>query len=92
MTITGLLKKKMDTQIVSEKFKKREFILTTDHTSPYPQHLSILLTQDKCGLIDHFSEGQEITVSYNLKGREWNGNNGVQYFNTIEAWSIKTNN
>lgn len=89
MQVTGKLKAKFDTQIVSDKFKKREFILTTEGNTPYPQHVSFQVTQDKCDMLDKFSEGQELEVSFNLRGREWNGPQGVKYFNTLEAWALK---
>lgn len=88
MQVQGQLKHKFDTQTVSDKFKKREFILTTDGSTPYPQHVSFQLSQDKCDLIDQFNEGQDIEVSFNLRGREWNGPQGVKFFNTLDAWRI----
>lgn len=88
MEITGTLKVKFDTQVVSDKFKKREFVLTTEEGTPYPQHLSIQLTQDKCDLLNNFNEGDKLSVNINLRGREWNGPQGIKYFNTIEAWKL----
>lgn len=86
---TGTLKVKMDTQVVSEKFSKREFVLTTDAGSNYPQQVTFQLTQDKCSLIDSYHPGDEMKVSFNLRGREWNGPNGIRYFNTLEAWRVE---
>ncbi len=89
MEITGILKMKTDTQQVSEKFKKRDFVLT-ENSSQYPQHISLQLTQDKCDLMDKFKVGDELKASINLKGREWTNPKGeVKYFNTIEAWKIE---
>jgi hypothetical protein len=89
MEIIGQLKVKSDTQVVSEKFKKREFVLTTEASTPYPQHVSFQVTQDKCDILDKFNEGDELKVQFNLRGREWNSPNGVKYFNTLEAWRIE---
>ena len=91
MQVTGILKAKFDTQKVSDSFSKREFVLTTEHTTPYPQQVSFQLTKDKCALLDSITLGTELTVSFNLRGREWNGPQGVKYFNTLEAWSLKAN-
>lgn len=91
MDITGILKVKGTAQQVSEKFKKREFVLT-DNSSQYPQHIAFQLTQDKCGLIDQYTVGSEIKVHFNLRGREWTSPQGeVKYFNTLEAWRIEGN-
>lgn len=91
MQITGELKVKFDTQKVSDKFQKREFVLTTDGSTPYPQHVSFQLTQDKCSVLDGFAIGETIVVQFNLQGREWNGPQGIKYFNTLEAWAISKN-
>jgi hypothetical protein len=89
MDITGILKVKNEAQQVSEKFKKREFVLT-DNSSQYPQHISFQLTQDKCNLIDQYAVGEEIKVHFNLRGREWTSpQNEIKYFNTLEAWRIE---
>ncbi len=89
MEAIGILKVKMDTQQVSEKFKKREFVLT-DNGSKYPQHISFQLSQDKCDVLDGFNVGDEIKVQFNLQGREWTSpKNEIKYFNTLDAWKIE---
>ncbi|MBK7762923.1 MAG: DUF3127 domain-containing protein [Bacteroidetes bacterium] len=87
--VNGTLKVKKDTQVVSDKFSKREFVITTDLTSQYPQYISLQLTQDKCALLDSFQVGDEMKVSFNLRGREWNGPEGVKFFNSLEAWRLE---
>ncbi len=89
MEVTGQLKVKYDTQKVSEKFQKRDFVLSTDLRTPYPQHVSFQITQDKCSLLDQYNEGDEIKVQFNLRGREWNGPQGIKFFNTLEAWKLE---
>ena len=89
MEVTGTLKVKFDTQKVSDRFSKREFVLTTEATSPYPQQVSFQLTQDKCSLLDQYNVGDEIKIQFNLRGREWNGPQGIKYFNTFEAWRME---
>lgn len=90
MEVTGILKVKFDTNVVSERFKKRDFVLTIEPGSPYPQHVTFQLVQDKVSLLDNFNTGDEIKVLFNLKGREWTSPQGeVKYFNTIDAWRIE---
>ncbi|MBL7883515.1 MAG: DUF3127 domain-containing protein [Bacteroidia bacterium] len=92
MDVTGILKVKSETQQVSEKFKKREFVIT-DNSSQYPQHISFQLTQDKCSIIDQYNVGDELKVHFNLRGREWTNPQGeVKYFNSLEAWRIEGGN
>lgn len=91
--ITGTLKVKYEEQRVSERFRKRDFVIT-DNSSQYPQHISFQLVQDRCSLIDNFNPGDELRVFFNLRGREWMPKDGgpAKYFNTIEAWKIEAVN
>jgi hypothetical protein len=87
--LNGIVKVVNPTVQVSEKFSKREFVLT-DNASMYPQDIMFQLTQDKYNLIDGFNVNETIEVSFNLRGREWTSPQGeVKYFNTIEAWRIE---
>lgn len=87
--LTGVIKVVNPTVQVSEKFKKREFVIT-DATSMYPQDIMFQLTQDKVDVLDSFMEGQSVEVSFSLKGREWTSPQGeVKYFNTLEAFRIE---
>ena len=86
--LTGTVKVVNTTVQVSEKFSKREFVIT-DTSSMYPQDIMFQATQDKCSLLDAVQTGEQIEVSFNLKGREWTSPQGeVKYFNTLEAWRI----
>lgn len=87
--LTGTLKVKEDTVQVSEKFSKRDFVIT-DTSGMYPQDILFQLAKDKCSLIDSANIGDNLTVSFNLRGREWTSPQGeVKYFNTLEAWRIE---
>ncbi|MFM9052684.1 MAG: DUF3127 domain-containing protein [Bacteroidota bacterium] len=88
MELTGILKVKKSEQVVNDRFRKREFIVTVDDRG-YLQFISFLCTQDRCDQLNNFNEGDTITVSFNIKGREWNSPQGeIKYFNTLEAWRI----
>ncbi|MGZ3866578.1 MAG: DUF3127 domain-containing protein [Bacteroidia bacterium] len=90
MEVTGIIKVKYDTNVVSERFKKRDFVLTVEPGSPYPQHVTFQIVQDKVNMLDNFNVGDEVKVLFNLKGREWTSPQGeVKYFNTIDAWRIE---
>jgi hypothetical protein len=89
LQVKGKLKVKGSEQAISDRFRKREFVLTDD-SSQYPQHISFQLTQDKCALLDAYNIGDEMTVSFNLRGREWTSPKGeIKYFNSLEAWRIE---
>ena len=86
--LTGTIKVIGDTTQVTEKFSKREFVITEQ--SKFPQDISFQLMQDKCNLLDGLHVGGQVEVFFNLNGREWiNKTTGeVKYFNTLNAWKI----
>lgn len=89
LTLTGKLKKKEGTVEISEKFKKREFVIET--TDEYPQTILLQLTQDRVDLIESFAEGDDLSVNFNVRGREWTSpkDGSVKVFNSLEAWKIE---
>jgi hypothetical protein len=89
-SLKGTLKVIGEEQIISEKFKKREFVLE-DNSGQYPQVISFQLAQDKVSLIDGYALGNEVTIYFNLRGREWTSpkDGQVRYFNTLDAWKIE---
>jgi hypothetical protein len=87
--ITGTIKVMNPTVQVSEKFSKREFVLT-ENTSQYPQDVLFQAVQDRCALLDTINVGEQVEVSFNLRGREWTSPQGeVKYFNSLDAWRIE---
>jgi len=87
MDLKGEIIRIYDTKQVSDKFAKREFVLET--AEQYPQQILIQATNERCGILDKLTIGQEVTASINLRGRKWTDKDGNdKYFNTIEAWKI----
>lgn len=87
LSITGILKEKFQEQQISERFRKREFIVQIG--GQYPQDILFELTQDRVDLIDPYAEGEEITVDFNLRGREYTDRNGERRFgNQLQAWRL----
>ena len=87
--LKGIVRAINDTVQVSDKFLKREFVIC-DNASQYPQDIIFQASQDKCSMLDQFGIGQEVEVSFNLRGREWKSPQGeVKYFNTLDAWRIE---
>ena len=87
--LTGTVKLINDTVQITEKFAKREFVIN-DASSMYPQDIMFQAAQDKCSMLDGINEGEQVEVSFNLRGREWTSPQGeVKYFNTLDAWRIE---
>ncbi|MCV5968785.1 DUF3127 domain-containing protein, partial [Lactococcus petauri] len=69
MEVVGKIKVIGETLQVTDSYKKRDLVVTTDES--YPQHISIEFAQDKTVLLDKYFVGEEVKVSINLGGREW---------------------
>ena len=90
--IKGTLKLVTEKQVLSDKFTKREIVVSIDNDTNYPQPILVQLGQKILDVVDQFKIGQEIKVSCNLRGRAWdNPTKGItQYFNSLEAWRIES--
>ena len=82
--LTGKVKLIQEPQTFASGFTKREIVLTVED-GKYPQDISLEFLQDKVSLLDNVSEGQEIKVSFDIRGREYNG----RYFNNLVGWKIE---
>lgn len=89
MEIKATIEKIFSTQNITQSFKKREFVVEFADNPQYPEYIKFEVIQDKCDLLDQFTEGQTINISFNLKGRKWTDPQGqVKYFNTLQAWRL----
>ncbi|WP_375418652.1 DUF3127 domain-containing protein [uncultured Hymenobacter sp.] len=86
--VTGRLHEIFDEQQVSEKFRKREFVLEVQE-GQYPEQIKFQMVQDKTALIDPYKVGDEVKVTFNLRGRGFNKNGQMLYFTNLEAWRIE---
>ena len=79
-----------DTQQVTERFRKREFVLELADNPRYPQFVQFQLTGDRCENIDGFSVGDDVNVEFSLRGREWKSPQGeMKYFNSLDVWELR---
>ena len=90
MEVGGKLHVINEAQQVTERFRKREFVLELSENTRFPQFVSFQLTGDRCGRIDDFEVGDEVRVEFSLRGREWKSPSGeVKYFNSLDVWNIE---
>jgi len=91
--LQGTVIVKNDTQVISDRFKKREFVIEKKETSPngyeFVDTIKFQLTQDKCDLLDKIELGQNVNVSFNVKGNKWEKNGQVSYFVNLDAWKVE---
>lgn len=90
--ISGKIRRISETQVISEKFQKREFVILTN--DQYPQSVQLEFTQERVNILDNYNVGSEVEVAFNINGREWkNPQSGeVKYFNTLQAFGINAAN
>jgi hypothetical protein len=91
--INGRLAEKYETQKVSDRFQKREFIIEIKSTGAtgfeFVDFIKFQSTQDKCSMLDQFNIDDTIKVSFNLRGRKWEKDGQISYFTNLEAWRIE---
>jgi len=81
--ISGRIKEIFDTQTFPSGFSKREFVITTDDR--YPQDIKIDCLKEKESLLEGLKAGDAVKVSFDIRGREYNG----RYFVDLSAWKIE---
>ncbi len=76
-------------QQVSETFKKRDLIIEYAENPTYPEYIRFEALQDKTSLFDSLKPGDDVEVSFNLRGRPWTDKAGkTSYFNSLVVWRI----
>jgi hypothetical protein len=83
-TIKGAIKLINPIKVISDKFSVREFVVTTPDAK-YPQDILFQTINDKMDVLESLGAGQQVEVSYNVRGREFNG----RYYNTLDAWKVQ---
>ena len=81
---SGKLKWIGEVQSFPSGFTKREFVVTTA-ADKYPQDLKFEIVKDRCALLDPFEVGQDVQVSFDIRGNEFNG----KYFVNLSCWKIQ---
>jgi len=66
-------------------FKKRLVVVKT--SEQYAQEIPIDFVQDKCEILDKYSVGQEVKISINIRGNEYNG----KWYCSLNGWKIEAN-
>ena len=88
MELQGTVKKLGETQTFASGFQKRELVLLTEEQ--YPQPIQIDFLSDKIDLLNNVSEGENVKIGINIRGKEWTNPQGeVKYFNSITGWRLE---
>jgi hypothetical protein len=81
--LTGKIKIIQEAKTFDSGFTKREMVVVVED-GKYPQEVNIEFVQDKTSLLDNLQVGQEVTVTFDIRGREYNG----RYFNNLQGWKV----
>jgi single-strand DNA-binding protein len=77
---------------VSDKFKKREFVIEKKETggaAVFIDYIKFQLIQDKCELINESYLNEDVKIWFNLKGNKWERDGKINYFTNLDAWKIE---
>lgn len=78
------------TQQVSESFKKRDLIVAYAENPQFVEYIRFEATQDRVSIFDDLKPGDDVEVHFNMRGRPWQGKDGVTvYFNSLVAWRVQ---
>jgi hypothetical protein len=81
--LTGRIKLIQDEQTFSSGFTKREMVVTVED-GRYPQDINLEFVKDRIGLLEGLQPGQQVTVHFDIRGREHNG----RYYNNLQGWKV----
>jgi single-strand DNA-binding protein len=81
--LSGSVKLIQEAKTFDSGFTKREMVVIVED-GKYPQEINIEFVQDKVSLLDALQVGQNVTVTFDIRGREYNG----RYFNNLQGWKI----
>ena len=82
--IEGSIKLIGETQTFGSKgFTKREIVVTTS-AERFPQDIALEFVGEKTTMLDSFAAGQQVKISFDLRGREYNG----KHFVNLTGWRI----
>lgn len=89
MEIRGKVHEIGEVQQVTDTFKKRDLIVQYAENPQFVEYIRFEATQDRTAIFDGLSVGDEVDVSFNLRGRPWTNKDGVtSYFNSLVAWRV----
>jgi len=89
MEIRGKVHEIGDIQQVSPTFRKRDLIVEYAENPQFVEYIRFEATQDRVSIFENLVVGDEVEVSFNLRGRPWTNPQGVTtYFNSLVAWRV----
>ena len=91
--ITGKLIMRSDTMQKSATFKTREFVIekTEDIGGRIiTNFIKFQCVQDRTTMLDRFNIGDEVKISFNIKGTKWVKDGRENYITNLDAWRMES--
>ena len=83
LKLRGKIKQIGEIQTFDSGFTKVEFVITTD--DQYPQDVKFEAIKEKAEqLIQYNKVGDDVDVSFNVRGNEYNG----KYYVNLQSWKV----
>jgi len=83
--LKGKLILKSEPRQISDKFRVMDFVIET-LDEKYPQKIQLQILNDRIAEMDKYSLGEELEVSFDIRGREYNG----KYYNSLNAYKVES--
>lgn len=93
--LVGRLIAKYDTVQRTESFKTREFVIEKSEEIGgriITNYAKFQCVQDKTAMVDRFDLGNEVKVSFNIRGTKWMKDGRENYITNLDAWKIEVVN
>lgn len=90
--LTGKVLQFEDVVQISDRFKKREFVLERERmggSMVFTDYVKFQLVQDRVNLIDDVAVGDLLKVNFDIRGNKWEKNGETKYFTNLEAWKVE---
>jgi Domain of unknown function (DUF3127) len=90
--VTGKLVAKYDTVQRTETFRTREFVIEKNgevNGRIISNYIKFQCVQERTSMPDRFNLGDEIKVSFNIKGTKWMKDGRENYITNLDAWRVE---
>ena len=90
--VTGKLVAKYDTVQRTETFRTREFVIEKNEEfngRVISNYIKFQCVQERTSMPDRFNLGDEVKVSFNIKGTKWMKDGRENYITNLDAWRME---
>jgi len=91
--LSGKLVARYDIVQRTETFKTREFVVEKTEDiggRTITNYVKFQCVQDKTAMPDRFNIGDEVKVSFNIKGTKWSKDGKENYITNLDCWRMES--